>query len=328
VAARSPARVTSRPRPASSRALFLLHPASAAAVETQPASDPPSVLQNAEKLFKLQQFGEAAAEFERANQLSGGHCAECLVEMARAYAAAGQRDRALAATREVLQLAPPPPAPLLAQAYNQLATLLIVDRMDDKSALAEAEADLRKAVELDGRAPYRILLAGLLLLENRPMEALDLARPVATGWGDDTARQAHILICNARAALPKFLQGETPKTPAGDQAEVLRVTANRSDPNAVSRPEILNRIQPQYTEEARKEGVQGAVILESILDEEGCVTNVKLLKSLDPGLDKAAVEAVQHWTFKPAMQHGKPVKVYYSLTINFQVDKTPERNPS
>jgi TonB family protein len=37
------------------------------------------------------------------------------------------------------------------------------------------------------------------------------------------------------------------------------------------------------------------------------------------GLDRAAVEAVQKWKFRPAQFQGKPVKVYYSLTVNFQV---------
>jgi len=87
----------------------------------------------------------------------------------------------------------------------------------------------------------------------------------------------------------------------------------------VSRPEIIDRVQPQYTEVARKARLQGTVIVEAIIDEQGRVQNVKVLKGLPMGLDKAAVEAVQKWRFKPAMFQGKPVKVYYSLTVNFQV---------
>jgi hypothetical protein len=45
------------------------------------------------------------------------------------------------------------------------------------------------------------------------------------------------------------------------------------------------------------------------------------------GLDKAAVDAVQTWKFKPAMKAGKPVKVYYVLTVNFQVDDSPHPGP-
>jgi len=46
---------------------------------------------------------------------------------------------------------------------------------------------------------------------------------------------------------------------------------------------------------------------------------VRVLKGQPMGLDKAAVDAVQRWRFKPAMLAGKPVKVYYVLTVNFQV---------
>jgi protein TonB len=61
------------------------------------------------------------------------------------------------------------------------------------------------------------------------------------------------------------------------------------------------------------------VIVEAIIDENGRVTNVKVLKGLPMGLDRSAVEAVQRWRFKPAMFQGRPVKVYYVLTVNFQV---------
>ena len=55
------------------------------------------------------------------------------------------------------------------------------------------------------------------------------------------------------------------------------------------------------------------------IDTAGNVTNVRVLKGLPMGLDKAAVEAVQRWKFKPATLEGKAVKVYYVLTVNFQV---------
>lgn len=61
------------------------------------------------------------------------------------------------------------------------------------------------------------------------------------------------------------------------------------------------------------------MIVEAIIDTNGNVTNVRVLKGLPMGLDKAAVDAVQRWKFKPAMLEGRPVKVYYVLTVNFQV---------
>jgi protein TonB len=76
---------------------------------------------------------------------------------------------------------------------------------------------------------------------------------------------------------------------------------------------------PQYTEIARKARVQGVVIVQAIIDKEGDVTNVKVLKGLGMGLDQAAVDAIKKWRFGPATLHGKPVEVYYNLTVNFRL---------
>ena len=77
--------------------------------------------------------------------------------------------------------------------------------------------------------------------------------------------------------------------------------------------------QPRYTEIGRKARIQGVVILQTIIDKQGNVTHVKVLKSLPMGLTEEAVKAVKTWTFKPATLNGKPVEVYYTLTINFQL---------
>jgi protein TonB len=88
---------------------------------------------------------------------------------------------------------------------------------------------------------------------------------------------------------------------------------------AVSRPEVIYMVHPVYTELARKARLQGSVIVKAIIDERGRVTNVEILKPLPMGLDKSAADAVQQWRFRPATLKGRPVKVYYSLTVNFQV---------
>jgi protein TonB len=86
---------------------------------------------------------------------------------------------------------------------------------------------------------------------------------------------------------------------------------------AVLKPELIHRIDPRYTEPARKARLQGTVIVQAVIDEQGRVTDVQIYKSLPMGLDQAAVDAVRQWRFKPATLHGRPVKVYYSLTIHF-----------
>jgi periplasmic protein TonB len=83
----------------------------------------------------------------------------------------------------------------------------------------------------------------------------------------------------------------------------------------------LRPILPRYTEVARRAGMQGTVIVEAVIDEKGNATNVRILRGLPMGLDRAAVEAIQQTPFKPAMIGTRPVKVYYNLTVTFTIQR-------
>lgn len=89
----------------------------------------------------------------------------------------------------------------------------------------------------------------------------------------------------------------------------------------MTRPVQLSGRQPRYTELARRAGVQGTVILEAVIDKKGRVSNVRILKGLPMGLDAEAVSAVEEWIFEPAQMDGRPMAVYYTLTVNFQIQR-------
>ncbi|MGH9381344.1 MAG: energy transducer TonB [Thermoanaerobaculia bacterium] len=88
----------------------------------------------------------------------------------------------------------------------------------------------------------------------------------------------------------------------------------------VQAPVKLSGAEPTYTEIARRARIEGVVIVQAIVNKEGVVENVKILKGLPMGLDQSAVDAVKRWRFEPATLHGKPVDVYYTLTVNFQLN--------
>lgn len=99
---------------------------------------------------------------------------------------------------------------------------------------------------------------------------------------------------------------------AGDDV-VLKVGGD------VKEPVEIQRVQPTYPEEARKNRIQGRVIVEAVINENGTVTKVRAVESPDPMLTEAALEAVKKWTYKPATKKGKPVKVFLTVTVAFKL---------
>jgi len=96
----------------------------------------------------------------------------------------------------------------------------------------------------------------------------------------------------------------------GDEAVMAGV-------GGVSLPTIIGeKIKPEYPEVARKARIGGKVILNAVIDREGNVTDVTVLKG-HPMLNNAAIEAVKKWKYKPATQNGKAVKVYMTVAVDF-----------
>jgi protein TonB len=87
----------------------------------------------------------------------------------------------------------------------------------------------------------------------------------------------------------------------------------------VSPPSILFKVEPEYSEEARKAKFQGTVLLYVVVDEKGNPRDIKILRPLGLGLDQKAVEAVEKWKFSPGKKDGKPVPVQAQIEVNFRL---------
>jgi TonB family protein len=87
----------------------------------------------------------------------------------------------------------------------------------------------------------------------------------------------------------------------------------------VSAPAVIFKIDPEYSEEARKAKYSGTVLLSVIVDAEGRARDVHVVKSLGMGLDEKAVEAVLNWKFKPGMRGGVAVNVRAQIEVNFRL---------
>jgi periplasmic protein TonB len=84
-------------------------------------------------------------------------------------------------------------------------------------------------------------------------------------------------------------------------------------------PKLIHKIEPEFSEEARKAKFQGTVILTIEVDESGRATNMRVIFSLGLGLDEKAIEAVAQWRFRPAYRDGKPVASSARVEVNFHL---------
>jgi len=84
-------------------------------------------------------------------------------------------------------------------------------------------------------------------------------------------------------------------------------------------PQLLWKIEPEYSEEARKARYQGSVMLALEVDSEGRPHNIRVVRSLGLGLDERAVAAVSQWRFKPGLLNGRAVESPVSVEVSFRL---------
>jgi TonB family protein len=89
--------------------------------------------------------------------------------------------------------------------------------------------------------------------------------------------------------------------------------------NGVSAPVVLSNVSPTYTAKARESKISGKVLINLWVDPQGKPYNVRVVRSLDKGLDDNAIAAVKQYRFKPALQDGKPVTVALNLEVKFEI---------
>jgi len=126
-------------------------------------------------------------------------------------------------------------------------------------------------------------------------------------------------------ALPLFLAvalaigQQTPPPPAPTQNPNCP-TGLCQVGGSVSLPIPLYQPEAEYTKEARKKKITGICLIGLIVDAKGISQNVHVVKSLDPGLDKNAIRAVQKYRFQPALKNKTiPVPVAINIEVYFRL---------
>jgi len=86
------------------------------------------------------------------------------------------------------------------------------------------------------------------------------------------------------------------------------------DNEEVTRPTMLHNVKPRFT------GSAGRVVVEAVIDEDGCVRQARIVRGAVDSMGHAAVQAVEQWVFLPATLNGRPVRVSYQVTVTTSIE--------
>lgn len=105
--------------------------------------------------------------------------------------------------------------------------------------------------------------------------------------------------------------GSRDNSPGGNPAETVKRVR-------VSQGLLLHKVQPIYPDDARRNRVQGTVLLQAVIDKNGRISDLEVISG-PKELTAAAIGAVQQWRYRPYLLQGEPVQVQTQIVVNFQL---------
>jgi len=175
-----------------------------------------------------------------------------------------------------------------------------------ESRLAAVRAERTRAAAQFGEQDQRVLeLSKQLQAMERELErSRELQKRAET-----VALTATVVApATAQSGDPGVFQKSSLLSPSG--VTPVRVGGN------IRPPQKTTQVNPIYPELAKSARVQGVVILETLIDEQGHVADARILRSV-PLLDQAAMDAVLGWEFSPTLLNGVPVPIVMTVTVQF-----------
>jgi len=155
----------------------------------------------------------------------------------------------------------------------------------------------------------------------------DLHLVLQSTTGADGSLQTKTAITMLRVGEPDASLFEIPADfkiveETGDRAVIFEgapIVGALRPGNGVSQPKPIRKVAPSYTEEARRDKITGTVGLTMVVGADGRATNIRVTRSLDPGLDQQAIKALREWVFEPGQKDGKAVPVLAAIEMNFRL---------
>jgi len=97
------------------------------------------------------------------------------------------------------------------------------------------------------------------------------------------------------------------------------IPQNQFIPLGIEQPAVIHRVEPTYPQTLLRMHMQGTVILQALITEKGDVQKIEILRSDHPLFSQSAINAVSQWKYRPAKLRGKPVAVYFTVTVVFRI---------
>jgi TonB family protein len=89
--------------------------------------------------------------------------------------------------------------------------------------------------------------------------------------------------------------------------------------SGITAPKLKQKTEPEYSDAARADKVQGTVVLKIVVDVDGLAHDIQLVRGVGLGLDEKAAEAIGKWQFIPGSKNGQTIPVAATVEVNFRL---------
>ena len=175
-------------------------------------------------------------------------------------------------------------------------------------------ADLFEEVRRgNGAEPEAVVMETLETRDDREPQGVSVAESAVTRGPGQEAEEAEGLRGEAG---PDDVVPRGGGTDGGERSGAVALSGKAGVGGEVREATRTVFVEPVYPEIAKRAGVSGVVVLEAVIDADGNVTDVNVVRSI-PLLDEAAMDAVRQWKYQPTLLNGVPVPIVMTVTVNF-----------
>ena len=135
--------------------------------------------------------------------------------------------------------------------------------------------------------------------------------------GEPVAQPVQICLSDCRIGL------NVPYAIGNSAENVILKKPEQRRPPVISQfdpGQIVRRVEPLYPPLARTARIHGMVVMHAIISREGAIERLQVVRSDHPMLNRAALDAVSQWRFKPYILNREPIEVETEITVNFTLD--------